>query len=105
MSRSSFREPPNWTKRPVSGAHDLKLYIAGSSLRSLHAIQNVKRLCEAELSGNYRLEVVDIYNDPQRAVKDRVVAVPTLVKHAPGVVRRLIGDLSETDALRRGLDL
>lgn len=88
-----------------SGPHRLRLYVAGSAARSLRAIDNVRRVCEAELSGRYRLEVVDIYKHPRRAAEDQVVAIPTLIKEAPGIVRRMIGDMSETSLLRQGLGL
>lgn len=95
------------SRRPTvrTGPHQLRLYVAGSSPRSLRAVQNVKRICEAELAGKYSLEVVDIYQEPRRATEDQVVAIPTLIKQAPGVIRRLIGDLSDTSVLRRGLGL
>jgi circadian clock protein KaiB len=79
--------------------------VAGSTPRSLRAIENVTRVCESELSGRYRLEVVDIYKKPLRAVHDQVVAIPTLIKEAPGLVRRMVGDMSETSLLRQGLGL
>jgi circadian clock protein KaiB len=85
--------------------HELRLYVAGSSLRSLRALQNLKRICDAELPGRYNLEIVDVYKEPGRAAEDQIVAIPTLIKRAPGMVRRLIGDLSETALLRQGLDL
>lgn len=85
--------------------HRLRLYVAGSGLRSMRAIQNVKRVCENELAGHYSLEVIDIYKEPLRATEDQIVAIPTLVKEAPGLVRRMIGDLSETALLRQGLGL
>ncbi len=88
-----------------SGPHRLRLYVAGSAARSLRAIDNVRRVCEAELAGRYRLEVVDIYKQPRRASEDQVVAIPTLIKEAPGLVRRMIGDMSETSLLRQGLGL
>jgi circadian clock protein KaiB len=88
-----------------NGPHRLRLYVAGSAARSLRAIDNVRRLCEAELAGRYRLEVVDIYKQPRRASEDQVVAIPTLIKEAPGLVRRMIGDMSETSLLRQGLGL
>jgi circadian clock protein KaiB len=85
--------------------HQLRLYVAGSSARSLRAIRNVKRVCDSELAGHYQLEVIDIYKEPLRAVQDQIVAIPTLIKQAPGALRRLIGDMSETNMLRKGLDL
>ena len=88
-----------------SGRHRLRLYVAGSSPRSLRAIQNVKNVCESALSGRYDLEVVDIYKQPGRAREDEIVAIPTLIKQAPGLISRMVGDLSETVLLRRGLGL
>ena len=85
--------------------HVLRLYVAGSTPRSLRAVQNVTRICESELSGRYDLQVVDIYKEPARAHADQIVAIPTLVKHAPGEMRRMVGDLSHTALLRRGLGL
>jgi len=71
----------------------------------LRAVQNVKRMCEAELPGRYYLEVVDIYKEPRRAADDLIMAVPTLIKQAPGAFRRLTGDMSEPALLREGLAL
>jgi circadian clock protein KaiB len=68
-------------------------------------VQNLKRVCDAELPGRYRLEVVDIYKDPRRAAEDRIVAIPTLIKEAPGMITRMIGDLSKTAIVRHGLGL
>src|SRR5579863_7911057 len=88
-----------------AGFHELRLYVAGSSPRSLRAVQNLKRICESELSGHYNLEVVDIYREPARAATDQIIAIPTLIKQAPGALRRIIGDLSDTSVLRKGLGL
>ena len=85
--------------------HRLKLYVAGSGPRSMRAIENLTRLCERELAGHYKLEVVDIYQQPKRAADDDIVAIPTLIKHAPGEIRRMIGDLSELSLVRQGLGL
>jgi circadian clock protein KaiB len=91
--------------KPATKLHKLRLYVAGSNARSLRAVQNLKHVCEHELAGRYQLEVVDIYKEPRRAAEDQIIAVPTLIKWAPGAVRRLIGDLSEIAAVRRGLEL
>jgi circadian clock protein KaiB len=88
-----------------TGPHRLRLYVAGSSPRSLRAVQNVRRVCESELAGRYNLEVVDIYKEPRRATEDQIVAIPTLIKEAPGLVRRMVGDLSQTALLRQGLGI
>src|ERR1700722_15436222 len=92
------------TENPAR-AHLLRLYVAGSSPRSLRAIQNIKRICETELHGQYELEVIDVYTHPKRATEDQIVAIPTLIQRAPGVVRRMIGDLSKEVKVRLGLGL
>ena len=92
-------------RTPLSEIRLLRLYVAGSSIRSLRAIQNLKLLCEAELPERYDLEIVDIYTEPKRAAEDQIIAVPTLIKRAPGIVRRMIGDLSELALVRQGLGL
>lgn len=79
--------------------------MAGSSPRSIRAVQNVKRLCEMEHPGHYDLSVIDIYKEPSRAGQDQIIAIPTLIKEAPGMFRRIVGDLSETALLRRSLAL
>jgi circadian clock protein KaiB len=66
-------------------------------------VQNVRRICEAEHSGRYVLSVIDIYKEPERVSEDQIVAIPTLIKEAPGLFRRIVGDLSETALLRRSL--
>ena len=71
----------------------------------MRAVHNARRICEAELGGHYELEVVDIYKEPERATADQIVAIPTLIKHAPGLLRRMIGDLSETALVRERLEI
>ena len=85
--------------------HELRLYVAGTTPRSLRAVQNVKRICDAALPGQYVLEVVDVYKEPGRLAKDQVIAIPTLIKFAPGELKRLVGDLSHEDQVRKGLGL
>jgi circadian clock protein KaiB len=71
----------------------------------MRAIENLTRVCQRELEGRYKLEVVDIYKEPRRAATDGIVAIPTLIKQAPGEVRRMIGDLSEVSIVMQGLGL
>ncbi len=75
-------------------AHLFRLYIAGSSERSLRAVKNIKEICEKELQGLYTLEIIDLYQQPARAIADQIVAAPTLVRRLPEPVR-LVGDLSD----------
>jgi len=83
----------------------LKLYVTGATVRSLRAIGNVKAICEQHLKGRYDLEVVDIYRRPALARRDQIVAVPTLIKKLPLPLRLLVGDLSRTEQVLKGLDL
>jgi circadian clock protein KaiB len=83
----------------------LRLYVTGSTPRSARAIRSIKTICEAHLRGRYRLEVIDIYQRPALARDEQIVATPTLVRELPPPIRRLIGDLSDTDRVLVGLDL
>ncbi len=83
----------------------LRLYVAGTTPLSLRAITNMKRICEDHLRDRYDLEVIDIYQQPSLAEGEQIIAVPTLVKQLPAPLRRLIGDLSDTQHVLVGLDL
>jgi circadian clock protein KaiB len=83
----------------------LRLYVTGSTPRSLKAISNLKRLCEEYLQGDYELQVIDMYKNPQAARDAQIVAAPTLIKRLPAPVRRFIGDLSDKQKLLVGLDI
>ena len=83
----------------------LTLYVSGASPRSAQALETVRRLCDEELPGLVELQVVDVSEDPTLAAPDRIVAVPTLVKRLPAPPRQLVGELSDVDRLRAGLDL
>jgi circadian clock protein KaiB len=81
----------------------LRLFIAGSTLRSTNAIQGLRQTCEAYLSGGYDLEVIDIYQQPAMAREAQIIATPTLVKYAPTPKKILIGDFSRTERVLSGL--
>jgi circadian clock protein KaiB len=83
----------------------LKLYVAGQSPKSLSAIVNMKRICEENLHGRYELEVIDLYQQPQLASGKQLIALPTLIKKRPSPLRRIIGDMSNTERVLIGLDL
>ena len=83
----------------------LRLYITGSTPRSLRAIENLREILKAEIPGLYDLEIVDIYSDPEAAAEHQIIAAPTLIKLLPAPVRRIIGDLSDTERVLRGLDI
>lgn len=82
-----------------------RLFIAGLSPKSRHAVENIKSLCEAYLAGRYQLEVIDIYQQPLLAKDGQILAAPTLVKELPPPLRKIIGSLSDTDRVLVGLDL
>lgn len=84
---------------------DLRLYIAGQTARSLAALANLQRICDEHLEGRYRLEVIDLVERPQLARGDQIFALPTLVRKLPPPIRKLVGDLSDTERALVGLDL
>jgi len=83
----------------------LKLYVAGQSPNSLAAISNLKRICEGQLQGKYRIQVIDLIEKPQLAKGDQIIAIPTLVRRLPPPVKKIIGNLSKTERVLVGLDL
>ncbi len=100
------------TKRPASGAHpradklwQLRLYVAGQTPKSLTALSNLKKICDDHLSGRYTIEVIDLLEQPRLSKGDQILAIPTLVRKLPQPVRKIIGDLSNTERVLVGLDL
>ena len=83
----------------------LRLFVAGSTPRSLRAIANIRIICEQYLQGRYELEVIDIYQRPELAEGEQIVAAPTLIKKLPLPLRQLIGDLNDIERVLAGLDL
>ena len=77
----------------------LRLYVTGTTVRSARAIANVRKICEQHLKGCYRLEVIDLYQQPELAQAEQIVAAPTLVKELPKPVRRVLGDMSKTESV------
>jgi len=92
-------------RKAKSRLYILKLYVAGQSPKSVTAIANMKKLCEANLQGRYVLDVIDLYQQPQLAQGEQVIAVPTLIRKLPLPLRRIIGDLSNTERVLVGLDI
>lgn len=104
MKKSSARKPrPEKTSR--SDFYRLRLYIAGQTPNSIAAIANLKKICEDKLKGRYRIEVIDLLENPQLAKGDQIIAIPTLVRRLPQPVKSIIGNLSKTDRVLVGLDL
>jgi len=83
----------------------LRLYVTGMTPRSTEAIAAIKSICEEHLQGRYDLEVIDIYQHPEMAKQEQIIAAPTLVKQLPEPLRRLIGNLADADRVLAGLDL
>ncbi len=84
---------------------NLRLYVAGQTPKSIRAFANLQVLCEKHLKGRYQLEVIDLLENPQLARGDQIVAIPTLVRKLPEPVRKIIGDLSNSERVLVGLDL
>jgi circadian clock protein KaiB len=84
---------------------NLRLYVAGQTPKSIRAFANLKALCETHLKGRYRIEVIDLMENPQLARGDQIIAIPTVVRHLPQPVRKLIGDLSDSVRALVGLNL
>ena len=99
-----FEEALN-RKRVRRVEYILRLYVTGSTPRSLKAIYNLKRLCEEHLSDHYDLEVIDIYKNLDAAREEQIIAAPTLIKRVPEPLRRFVGDLSNTQKLLIGLGI
>jgi circadian clock protein KaiB len=95
----------NFLAASPEGKYLLRLYVAGATARSRQALRRVYQLCEAELKDNYELEVIDVYQQPELARDNQIVATPTLVKEFPLPVRRFIGNLSNATRLFDELDL
>jgi len=84
---------------------ELRLYVAGQTPKSLAALANLKRICEEHLNQKYRIEVIDLVKHPQLAQGDQILAIPTLVRRVPQPLRKIIGDLSNTERALVGLDI
>jgi circadian clock protein KaiB len=93
---SAPADPDFWT---------LRLYVAGQTAKSIAAFANLQRICEEHLAGRYRIEVIDLLERPQLAQGDQILAIPTLVRRLPTPIRKIIGDLSNTERVLIGLDL
>ena len=90
---------------PAVEIWSLRLYVAGQTPRSLTAFANLKKLCDEHLAGRYELEVIDLMKTPALGQKDQIVALPTLIRKLPEPIKRVIGDLSNVDRVRLGIDL
>ncbi|HEX2989216.1 MAG TPA: circadian clock KaiB family protein [Anaerolineales bacterium] len=84
---------------------ELRLYVAGQTPKSLAAFANLKKICEEHLAGEYHIEIIDLLKQPQLASGDQILAIPTLVRKLPAPIRKIIGDLSNTERVLVGLDI
>jgi len=103
-------KPKTEKSRPVPGPAspeewELRLYVAGTTPRSVAAFENLKKICEEHLHGKYSIEIIDLLKNPRLARGDQILAVPTLVRKLPEPVRKIIGDLSDTERVLVGLDV
>jgi circadian clock protein KaiB len=90
---------------PDDSRYELRLYVAGQTPKSLTAFANLKKLCEEHLAGRYRIEIIDLLEQPQLAAGDQILAIPTLVRQLPPPLKKIIGDLSNTERVLVGLNL
>lgn len=91
--------------RKKSEFFELRLYVAGQTPKSLTALNNLKKICKEHMDEQYRIEVIDLLANPQLARGDQILAIPTLVRNLPTPIRKIIGDLSNTERVLVGLDL
>lgn len=85
--------------------YQLRLYIAGHTPKSIQAFANLKRICQEHLNGRYQIEIIDLIENPTLARGDQIIAIPTLVRKLPPPIRKIIGDLSDTERVLVGLDV
>lgn len=101
----SLQEIHAQNERPDADMWELRLYVAGQTPRSLSAFANLKNICEEHLAGRYNIEVVDLMKHPQLAAGDQILAIPTLVRKLPQPLRKIVGDLRDTQRALVGLQL
>src|SRR5712691_1837247 len=104
MNKSLAKQRPT-PKSTRGNFWELRLYIAGQTPNSIAAIDNLKKICEDQLSGRYRIEVIDLLKKPQLAKGDQIIAIPTLVRRLPPPVKSTVGNLSKTERVLVGLDI
>jgi circadian clock protein KaiB len=100
-----MNDTPSLTDHPEEQLYELRLYVAGQTPKSLAAFDNLKRICETHLAGQYRIEVIDLLKTPQLAAGDQILAIPTLVRRLPEPIKKIIGDLSDEEHVLVGLNV
>jgi circadian clock protein KaiB len=103
---STAKKAPARKKTTNNGVkYDLRLYVAGETQKSMAAMENLKRICNEHLAGEYRIEVIDLLKNPKLARDHQILALPTLVRQLPNPIRKIIGDLSNTERVLVGLEV
>jgi circadian clock protein KaiB len=105
MKARTVKRPAAGSQRQPAKLWQLRLYVAGQTPKSLLAFSNLKKICELHLDGRYSIDVIDLVKQPQLSKGDQILAIPTLVRKLPQPVRKIIGDLSDTERVLVGLDL
>ena len=105
MKTRTVRRRSSGADRRAAKLWQLRLYVAGQTPKSLTAFGNLKQICDNHLKGRYRIEVIDLLEQPYLSKGDQILAIPTLVRKLPQPVRKIIGDLSDTERVLVGLDL
>jgi circadian clock protein KaiB len=105
MKTGASRRPESASPRRPGKIWELRLYVAGQTPKSVAAFSNLKEICETHLNGRYRIEVIDLIEQPHLSKGDQILAIPTLVRKLPQPVRKIIGDLSDAKRVLVGLDL
>lgn len=109
MEKKALKDESKELKKKIKASPEkkyvLSLYISGATPKSTRAIMNIKKICEEYLKGRYELEVVDIYQQPELAKGEQIIAIPTLLKKLPLPLRKFIGDMSKTEKILVGLDI
>jgi circadian clock protein KaiB len=103
--KDSKKTKPGQTGTATVPAFQLRLYVAGKTDKSQTALNNLKRICETHMAGQYRIELIDLLQTPQLAAGDQILAVPTLVRRLPQPIKKIIGDLSNEERVLVGLDV
>lgn len=98
-------DPGNEGTKADPGYYHLRLYVAGQTTKSVAAMANLRRVCEQHLAGHFEIEVVDLLVNPKLAAGDQILAIPTLIRRLPAPLKRMIGDLSNTEKVLVGLDI
>jgi circadian clock protein KaiB len=105
LTKPKSAAPEAMSTKAESRTFVLRLYVAGQTPKSIAAFTNLKKICEEHLAGRYQIEVIDLLENPKLARGDQILAIPTLVRELPEPVRKIIGDLSNTERVLIGLDL